>query len=440
MKISFLKTSVLFAGLTLCAVGCSSDDQSTSKPIKPGEGETETHFQLAYASGSGSQSATYLQGVTSLSEGEVSFKNAGYQMPSSRTSRIFVSEDGKYVYNLNYTVGDLRKYEHQGGQVYKELGNIDSSPVIGTSRGRFTKINEKLGSIHHAEAKAQYANADGSGDYLGHKITASIALIDLENWSFLPGSQKEIDVKLDAELVKKGYFINRIDAPVLVQDKLYYGTRIALFDETTGKTKPVDLTFTLVVDKNNLSNAKIISTNHVIGSTNGYRTPAAYVNERQEVLQMVNGSDKTYIARIVQGQYDHRTVFDLGQALGGKKVSSNGWFYVGNGIGYVPYEKMDEAEIEMGVDKDGKPTTTHEWGLARVDLNNNTAIDLEVPQNLWLTQYQTAAVRDGKFYIALAPVSGQGNIYIYTISSTSPKGEKGAVITSGVDQYYIGVY
>ncbi|MGG5506196.1 MULTISPECIES: hypothetical protein [unclassified Myroides] len=439
MKIQFFKTSFLVASFTLFAVGCSSDDSVSPNP-SGGDNDSKKQFQLAYASGSGSQSATYLQGVADLNEGEVSFSNSGFQMPSSRTSRIFVSKDGKYVYNLNYTVGDLRKYEHLGGQDYKEIGNIDSSPVIGTSRGRFTKINEKLGSIHHAEAKPQFAGADGSGEYLGHRITASIALIDLEQWSFLPGSKKEINVQLDAELTRMGYFINRIDAPVLVDNKLYYGTRIALFDPSTGKTKPVDQTFTLVVDRNDLSKAEVIATDHVVGSTNGYRTPAAYANERNEVLQLVNGKDKTYIARIVNGQYNKANTFDLGQALGGKKVSSNGWFYVGNGIGYMPYEKMDEAEIEMGVDKDGKPTTTHAWGLARIDLNANTAVDLEVPENLWLTQYQTAAVRDGKFYIALAPVSGKGNIYIYDIASTSSKGTQGAIITSGVDQYYIGVY
>lgn len=437
MKLNLFKSSLLCAGLALMTIGCSSDDNSI-----PGSEEqlTEKQFQLAYASGSGSQSATYLQGVADLSLGEVSFSKRGFQMPSSRTSRIFVSDDGKYVYNLNYTVGDLRKYEHKGGQNYVQVGHIESAPALGTKTGRFTKINEEIGSVHYITAKPQYAGENGSGDYLGHKITASIALIDLNSWSFLPGVQKEIDVKLNDEFTKKGYYISRIDSPVLVNNKLYYGAAVSLFDATTGKRKPTDKTFTLVVDRNNLSKTEVITTDHVVGSTNGYRTPTLYVNNNKEVFQMVNGADKTYIAKIKDGKYDTNYKFDLGTALGGKKVSSNGWFYAGNGIGYIPYEKMDEPGIEMGVDPNGKPTTTHAWGLARVDLNSNTVVDLEVPANLWLTQYQTAAIRDGKIYLALSPVSGKGNIHIFDIKSTSAKGTLGASITSGADQYYIGVY
>ncbi|MEK6493190.1 hypothetical protein [Myroides odoratimimus] len=437
MKRKFFKSTLLFAGLALMTIGCSSDDNSSPDTVEELKGK---QFQLAYASGSGSQSATYLQGVDKLGEGEISFNKKGFQMPSSRTSRIYVSKDGKYVYNLNYTVGDLRKYEHKGGQNYTQVGHIESAPVLGTKTGRFTKINEDIGSVHYITAAPQHAGENGSGEYLGHKITASIALIDLKGWSFLPGAQKEINVKLSEEFTKKGYYISRIDSPVLVDSKLYYGAAVSLYDPNTGKRKPTDKTFTLVVDKNNLSKTDVITTEHVVGSTNGYRTPTLYVNNNKEVLQMVNGADKTYIAKIKDGRYDTTFKFDLGSALGGKKVSSNGWFYVGDGIGYMPYEKLDAPEIEMGVDPDGKPTTTHAWGLARIDLNNNTAVDLEVPANLWLTQYQTSVVRDGKFYIALAPVSGKGNIYIYDVKSTARKGQLGATITTGVDQYYIGVY
>lgn len=439
MKRNLIKSTLLFAGLAFMTIGCSSDDSSNSDGGNNG-GNNGKQFQLAYASGSGSQSATYLQGVDKLVEGEISFNKSGFQMPSSRTSRIYVSNDGKYVYNLNYTVGDLRKYEHQGGQNYKQVGHIESAPILGTKTGRFTKINEELGSVHYITAMPQHAGADGKGEYLGHKTTASIVLVDLQSWTFLPGVQKEINVKLSDEFTKKGYHITRIDSPVLVGNKLYYGAAVSLYNASTGKRVPTDKTFTLVVDKNDLSKAEVITTDHVVGSTNGYRTPTLYVNNQKEVLQMVNGNDKTYIAKIKDGKYDTTYKFDLGQALGGKKVSSNGWFYVGEGIGYMPYEKLDAPEIEMGVNPEGKPTTTHAWGLARIDLNNNTAVDLEVPANLWLTQYQTSIVRDGKFYIALAPVSGKGNIHIYDVKSTSTKGQVGATITTGVDQYYIGVY
>lgn len=439
LKFKSLVKSMFIAGALVGAVACSSDDKSPEViDPKPNSGK---QFQLAFASGSGSESYTYLQGVDNLSSGVISFDKKGYQMPSSRTSRIYVSDDGKYVYNLNYTVGDLRKYEHKGGQSYVQVGHIDSSVVIGVKTGRFTKLDEKQGSVHYIKAEPVYSDQEGKSGYLGHKMTAGIALIDMDAWAFKPGFQSSISVKLDEEHTKKGYYISRIDSPVLSNGKLYYGAAVSIFDPSTGKGKSVDKAFTLVVDANDLTQTAVITTTNVEGSTNGYRTPTLYKDEQGDILQMVNGKEKTFITKIVNGKYEGVSKFDLGAALGNKKVSSNGWFYVGKGIGYVPYQKLDEDQFEMGVNPEGVPTKTSVWGVARVDLNNNTAVDLDVPKGkLWLTQYQTSIVRDGKFYIALAEVSGKGNIYIFDVNSTSTKGTLGAEITSGVDQYYIGVY
>ena len=70
-----------------------------------------------------------------------------------------------------------------------------------------------------------------------------------------------------------------------------------------------------------------------------------------------------------------------------------------------------------------------------------SAVDLNVPDNLWLQQYQSAVVKDGKFYIALSPVGRNGNIYMFDVNSTSKEGQLGATLTdTGADQYYIGIY
>lgn len=77
----------------------------------------------------------------------------------------------------------------------------------------------------------------------------------------------------------------------------------------------------------------------------------------------------------------------------------------------------------------GEPTYLHWWRVARMDLNNNTVVDLDVPDDLWLTQYQASAIRKGKFYIALSPEgTGKGNIHIFDINSADRKGTVGAVI------------
>ncbi|NLX72343.1 MAG: hypothetical protein GXY94_03455 [Bacteroidales bacterium] len=76
-----------------------------------------------------------------------------------------------------------------------------------------------------------------------------------------------------------------------------------------------------------------------------------------------------------------------------------------------------------------------------MDFNKGTVLDLNVPDNLWLTQYQSSVVRDGIFYIALSPVGSNGNIYMFDVDSESPNGTPGAGITgTGADQYYIGIY
>lgn len=95
----------------------------------------------------------------------------------------------------------------------------------------------------------------------------------------------------------------------------------------------------------------------------------------------------------------------------------------------------------MGVNPDGEKTESAWWRLARMDFNKGTVIDLNVPDDLWLTQYQNSPVRNGKFYIALSPVGKEGNVYIFDVNSESKDGVKGASITgTGADQFYIGIY
>jgi hypothetical protein len=122
-------------------------------------------------------------------------------------------------------------------------------------------------------------------------------------------------------------------------------------------------------------------------------------------------------------------------------MNSNGYFYVGNGIAYIPYEDLSKEKIQIGVNPSGEPTYSSMWKLAKVNLNTNSAIDLIIPDNLWLTQYQNSVSKDNKFYIALSPVGKDGNVYIFDNNSLSPNGTIGAKITgTGAEQYYIGIY
>ena len=379
MKTKYLKFKSVFAigAMALTVLISCSDNDDDPEPLPV----VEKDFQLAFASGSGSISGTYLQGVSDLSEGEITFFGKGYEMTSSRTARVFVSTDGSTIYSLNYTEGTIDKLVYNGGDDYTKITTIDASIPLGSSTIRLTKMDDEVASVHYIAATAVYENGT---EYQKHKMTASIGILDLETMRLKDGFNKEIDVVIDADLASQGYFISRIDAPVVSGGKLYYGAAVSKFNATTGRNDATDRAFTLVLDYPSLTNATAIETTNVKGSTNGYRTPTQHKNEAGEILQMVSGSNETHIVKIVNGQY---TSFDYNlSALLGKGTSSNGWFYAGNGIGYIPYEDLSKEQIQIGVNPQGEPSYSAAWGLARMDLNNNTVVDLKVPENLWLTQ------------------------------------------------------
>ncbi len=429
---NFKKTLFTAACAVAIFSSCKKDDPTDN--ITP---PVEKDFQLSFASGSGSNSATYLQGISDLTVGEISFSGKGYQMPSARTARIFVSSDGSTVYNLNYTVGTIDKYIYSGGENYTAVGTpFDASIPLGVKAVRFTKLNDQAASVHNIAATAQYNDAS---EYVGHKMVLSIGILNLETMNFGTNFNKEIILNLPGDLGKQGYYISRIDCPVISGNKLYYGAATSKFNAATGKAEATDKAFTLVLDYPGLTNPTTIETTLAKGATNGYRTQTQYVDESGDILQMVSDGKNLSIVKIRNGQYNTSYKFDISQKLG-RDASSNGWFYVGNGIGFMPYEKIGDAEVQIGVNPSGEPTYSSAWGLMRIDLNSQTVVDLETPANLWLQQYQTSVARDGKFYIALAPVGEQGYIYIYDVNSTSSKGTQGAKITAGADQYYIGIY
>lgn len=438
----FLKFNKVFAIVAIALAVLVSCDKKGNE--SEGGDIIENDFHIAFANGSESISGTLVQGVSDLSKGTIS-PNVGWELESSRTARIFTSSDGSTLYSLNYTVGTIEKLSYHGGDEYKQVGKIDASIPLGTKTVRFTKLNDELASVHYISAKAQYQDPnDDKSEYIGHKMVASIGMLDLKTMT-MKEHNSEIEVKIGDEFAKAGYYISRIDCPVISGNKLYYGAAVSKFNPSTGKGVATDRTFTLVIDYPALTNAIAISTTHVQGATNGYRTPTQHVNESGEILQLVSGTNSStgksevHIVKIKNGEY---TSFDFNLSTQiSKETASNGFFYAGNGIGYIPYEDLSKEKIQIGVNPSGEPSYSAMWKLARIDLNKGTAVDLNVPDDLWLTQYQNSVVRNGVFYIALSPIGKDGNIYMFNVNSESKDGTKGASITgTGADQYYIGIY
>lgn len=434
------KPNLLLTALSVLALMSSSCSKET--PVQNTEQPRHTNdFHVAFANGTGTNSATLVQGVSDLTEGTIS-SSKGYSLESSRTARIFSSNDGKYLWSLNYTVGTIERLVYNGSDSYTKDITLDASIPLGTKTVRLTKLNEQYASVHYIQSSAEVDEA--TKVYKGHKHKLTIGILDLNTMQLLDNFIKAKEITLPEQY--KGYSISRIDAPVLSNGKLYYGCAAGLVDPAipTGRATDSDKAFTLVVDFRTLSDINFVVTDKVRGTTNGYRTPTQHIAEDGSIYQLVsgkqaNGKTETHIVKLQNGVYiDYN--FNLSEVLG-KDTSSNGFFYAGNGIAYIPYQDLSTEIQTIGTDPSGRPTRSAMWKLARVNLNTKQAIDLEVPEGLWLHQYQNAVVRNGVFYIALSPIGKEGNIYMFDVASTSAKGRLGAkLMGTGAEQYFIGIY
>ncbi|WP_111447004.1 hypothetical protein [Breznakibacter xylanolyticus] len=419
-----LKGFLLMMSLAMGAVACSDDDANDNASSAEGK-----QFHVALAVGSDSQSQTYVQSLTDLTTGDVSFNGYGFEVPSTRTARIYASNDGGSLYNLDYGGGRIYKYTAGGGQVYTKVEETNVQYAVGSVHPRWTKINEEYALLHNIVTENLY---DDNGNYLRTKATAYLVSIKLADMSM--GSVEQFEVPYDATEAAAGNYVMRIDAPVVANGKAYYGLAKRRYNASTGAAVSATYTNTqtLVVDFPSLANPTLISTSIAKGATNGYRTPASHVDEQGDIYQILTVPNKSYetsILRIRNGAYDESFNFNLSKLLGENTIS-NGWFYVGNGIGYVPYANSDKGALADPV-----------WSVARVDLKKGTAVKLNLLEGLWLQQYQYSVAQDGKFYMAIAPKGEAGHIYVFDVTSESPDGfTKGAAIQTGADAYYIGIF
>jgi len=417
----------LFMAITLISL-VSCDDEIDDK--KNANQDGKAFFHVVMAIGEGGDDGTLSQAVPDLTKGTISFDGYGFEVPSTRTARVYASNDGKYLYNLNYGGGTVAKFSVEGGQSYTKINETNVQYAIGTTHPRWTKVDDDAALLHNVITEHKYTDAAGA-DYSYTAATAYLVSIDLEN-KMAMGAVERFEIPRNADDSAKNLHVWRIDAPVVKNGKAFYGVAKRKYDAATGKN--VNLPYgamSIVVDYPSLTNPKVITSTVAQGSTYGYRTPVAHADEKGDIYQIAGSP--AFILKIKNNDYDNSFVFNLSEKLGlGIQVASNGWFYVGNGIGYVPYYDLAK----------GNGAAAAAWGVARVDLYNGTAIKMNIPGALWLQQYQYSVKgNDGKFYMALAPVGTDGNIYMFDPASTSPDGfTTGATLKGAAGQFYIGIF
>ncbi len=413
---------------TVIPVFVSCDDQVDDP--KNANQNGKAYYHVVMAIGEGGDDGTLSQALPDLTKGTISFDGYGFEVPSTRTARVYASNDGKYLYNLNYGGGTVAKFSVEGGQSYTKINETNVQYAIGTTHPRWTKVDDDAALLHNVITEHKYTDAAGT-NYSYTAATAYLVSIDLEN-KMAMGAVERFEIPRTAEDSAKNLHVWRIDAPVVKNGKAFYGVAKRKYDAATGKN--VNLPYaamSIVVDYPSLTNPKVITSTVAQGSTYGYRTPVAHADEKGDIYQIAGSP--AFILKIKNNDYDNSFVFDLSEKLGlGIQVASNGWFYTGNGIGYVPY--YDTAK--------GNGAAAAAWGVARVDLYKGTAIKMNIPGALWLQQYQYSVKGDdGKFYMALAPVGTDGNIYRFDPASTSPDGfTTGATLKGAAGQFYIGIF
>ncbi|MEP5256084.1 MAG: hypothetical protein ABJQ39_13565 [Winogradskyella arenosi] len=435
MKINFrsILSIACLSALSLSTFSCSEDDTASAT-----SSETSDYrpYHLVIGSSPTGESETYAQGATveELNDPNKTFTFNGYgqEIPSTRTARLYTSNDGETVYNLNYGGGDIAKYDFIGGQTYNLQLTTDVQAVMGTAYPRWTKIDDNYAMIHNVTTEHIYEDPDDeTSPYIKTVATVTLARVELSSMTVVENNSFEYPYN-EAES-NAGIYTFRIDAPVVTNGKLYYGVAKSFYDALTGENGDMvyDHVETLVVDYPSLENETIISSTLAQGSTNGYRTPVAHKDEIGDTYQLVTSGDVS-IMKISNGAYDEAYgKFDIQALLGHNAEANTGWFYVGNGIGYVPVLNTDEGDSESS-----------NWDVVRVDIYNKTAVTMNIPLDLWLRQYQWASVIDGKLYMALASLGGEGKVYIFDPSSTSADGyTTGATLQTGTtDASYIGLF
>lgn len=373
----------------------------------------------------------------------------GFGLKSSRTARVQASDDGKYLYNIQYTGADggvFNKYKVSGEGKYTEEGyELNTAVILGTSP-RWTKAAEGIGvGVSFGDALDPYTGTAPNFQYRHPKGKIRMANIDLNNTAIT--NTGSIDIDLGAALEGQGYHVWRADVPVLNQakDKLFIGLGIRRHNINgtvtynssgvingwqTSNERTLGTT-TMVVDYPSLKNPKLVTSTVANTDNLSYRTMTQYVGTDGHIYQAATSMGSGHqILRIskTSNEYDNSYNFSLNTALGISDAGIRAFRYIKDGIGVVLYTRS------------GTPGGF----IALVDLNAKTAskitTDIEASAGLSTTfgQYQNIGVVGDFVYVPLTPSGEDGNVYV--INWKTKAATKGAKLKKASGSFFLGAY
>jgi len=446
MKKILFKAFVL--GVTLAFAACKDDDVSTETPGEETPADSREFISLTASipdeSGTAGNGGTMAYAITHAQaidpNASVNIYQNGFGLRSARTARVQASEDGKELYNIQYTGEDggvFNKYLVKGAKDYQDTGNeLDLSDIVGTSP-RWTKAAENIGIGVHLTGSTTVT--EGTAPNHVFKYTRGkvrIAVIDLKE-ARVPNST-EFDFPFPADLEAQGYSVGRIDVPVLneAKDKIYIGCNVSKIDpgklsyntagnpvwanDAAGRTLG---TTTLVVDYPSLQNPKLIYSTVSKTNNHSYRTMTQYVGSDGNVYQATATGGKDILRINKSNEYDNAYHFNLDAALGVTDSRIQAWRYIKDGIGLVLYNIAGDGGY-----------------IALVDLNAKTAtkISNDYEAGLDFGQYQNLAVSGDYIYVPLTPTGEAGRLYV--INWKTKAVIKGMTLTGQSGSSYLGSY
>lgn len=413
-----MKTNNLFLNIMLVlsvvfVTSCSKDDTTGETP-KNQEPEKRT-FHVSGVIKEGEVSSAYLAGVQDLSQGDLTFKDNGLKLNATRAARVLTS--GDYVYALDYGGGIIYQYKVKADGTYEAVKQLDVSTAMGTATPRFKQVSDDAILVQNVVVETV---KDGE-TITSVTPTMYAAIVKIPELQITTIMDPYVIAQTDQEKPDDIYTL-RVDAPVVQGGKVYYGMMRTVNGIGFGGTPASTGVQTLVMDYPSLTNQTVIRSESAVGHTNGYRTPSMHVDEKGDVYQSnqfmarfkfdLSGGSKTVIKKLKDGNYDESYVFNVSEALG-EEISTAGWFYVGNGIGYMPILLED---VYDPADKSVK----NYWSVAKIDVYNKTATKIDVPLSDLLS-YQSGVVHDGKFYMAISPVGGDAKVYEFDPATNTAK-------------------
>jgi hypothetical protein len=444
MKYNFLNIKTLAYAFVIAVLvaSCSSDDDDIINKPDP----TDTRWITVAAARMGENpgdgnGGTLIYAIDSeeAKDPTVSIEpfDNGFIVPSNRTARLQSSEDGNTIFNISYagdTGGNYTKYTVAGGQNFTQTGTeVSIAPYVG-SAPRWIKLfdGDQTGSAVYVSTEHQF---DENDSYVRTEATMGVLTLDLVNSQI--NEFQEHSIALSAEEEANGYYISRIDMPVLnaAGDKLYIGARLSKVNPATAE-RDSDYEIlgskTIVLDYPSLLNPSVITSTLGHGNTNGYRSINAFLYNGS-VYQANQGDPQgSYILKIdADNEYDDSYDFNLDEALGVEEAYILAWRPASNGKAVLAYRHAGSEEGVAGA----------QGFFALIDLEAKTAEkidDIPYDPDFYLFQYQGFAVDGTEIYVTQAPVGENGNIYV--IDTETGDVTKGAELVNAQGSHFIGTF